>query len=203
MPPSIPTPPPFLSETNGRHSSEVLKHSSRCKKRFHSRCLTILFYLCVPVHFNSFETQPATVYTYPDFFAILSPLSRPLIFFFSPKPLIGRSVRVWLGRIAGSLITGAILGAAAYSALPRAAMPGSPPMCPTRTAADTTSPWWNAPTGGCESSAGGPEPGFGDRLNKALFAARAGEAAAQQGLLVRQANGGSDPRPTIYTTALL
>lgn len=83
---------------------------------------------------------------------------------------------MWLGRIAGSLVFGVILGGtAAYFARPRvmtASVAGNPN--------DATSPWWNTP----ESSTGGTEQSFGDRLNKALFAARAGEAAAQQSLLV-------------------
>ncbi|CAM9479221.1 unnamed protein product [Hapterophycus canaliculatus] len=89
-------------------------------------------------------------------------------------------VRVWLGRIAGSLVLGAILGGAvAFYAFPKAISTGS-----AGAAADSTSPWWTTVGGGGgEPGAGGAEPNFGDRLNMALFAARAGEAAAQQGLL--------------------
>lgn len=95
---------------------------------------------------------------------------------------------MWLGRIAGSLVLGAILGGmAVYGAVPGpmtgsascsggACIPG---------AIDATWPWWYT-GGGVDDSAAGAERGFGDRLNKALFAARAGEAAAQQGLLVRK-----------------
>lgn len=95
------------------------------------------------------------------------------------------AVRLWLGRIAGSLVLGAILGGgAAYYTLPRAGTASS--SSPSCASGDATSPWWNTPAGGhSESAKGGAEQGFGDRLNKALFAARAGEAAAQQGLLVR------------------
>eukprot|EP00903_Cladosiphon_okamuranus_P016655 g15358.t1 len=96
-------------------------------------------------------------------------------------------VRMWLIRIAGSLFIGAVLGgAAAYLALPRAMTMTSPASPCDAGAADTTSPWWDTGRG---SGAGAGEPGegaeqsFGDRLNKALFAARAGEAAAQQVLL--------------------
>ncbi|CAM9782325.1 unnamed protein product, partial [Laminaria digitata] len=90
-------------------------------------------------------------------------------------------VRMWLSRIAGSLVFGAILGGtAAYYALPRF-VTASVSTC---SGADATSPWWNTPAGGHgESSQGRAELSFGERLNKALFAARAGESVAQQSLL--------------------
>ena len=75
---------------------------------------------------------------------------------------------------------GALLGgAAACYALPRA-ITASAPAC---TGADSTSPWWGA--GGASGGSGESEQSFGDRLNQALSAARVGEAAAQQVLLVR------------------
>ena len=91
---------------------------------------------------------------------------------------------MWLSRIAGSLVFGAILGGtAAYYALPRFVMA----KVSTCAGTDATSPWWNTPAGGySETASGGAEQSFGERLNKALFAARAGESAAQQSLLVRQ-----------------
>lgn len=46
-----------------------------------------------------------------------------------------------------------------------------------------------------QDAAGGPEQSFGDRLNTALFAARAGEAAAQQSLLVSAKVGGRRENP--------
>eukprot|EP00904_Undaria_pinnatifida_P004593 jgi/Undpi1/14134/HiC_scaffold_9.g03785.m1 len=88
---------------------------------------------------------------------------------------------MWLSRIAGSLVFGAILGGtAAYYALPRFVMA----KVSTCAGTDATSPWWNTPAGGySETASGGAEQSFGERLNKALFAARAGESAAQQSLL--------------------
>ena len=100
------------------------------------------------------------------------------------------TVRMWLVRIAVSLAIGAFLGgAAAYLALPRAVTGSGSPCTAAGSgagAADTTSPWWDTVRGAGAGEPGeGAEQSFGDRLNKALFAARAGEAAAQQVLLVR------------------
>lgn len=97
---------------------------------------------------------------------------------------------MWLVRIAVSLAIGAFLGgAAAYLALPRAVTGSGSPCTAAGSgagAADTTSPWWDTVRGAGAGEPGeGAEQSFGDRLNKALFAARAGEAAAQQVLLVR------------------
>lgn len=101
-------------------------------------------------------------------------------------PYVNRAVRVWLGRMAGSLVLGAILGgAAAYYNVPRA-ITASVTSCAS---ADATSPPWYdkaSGRGAGEPSAAATEQSFGERLNKALFAARAGEAAAQQDLLVRE-----------------
>lgn len=99
------------------------------------------------------------------------------------------TVRMWLGRIAGSLVIGAVLGgAAAYYALPRS-MTGSASPCAaagSAGAADSTSPWRVKERGvGAGKPGEGSEQTFGDRLTEALFSARAGEAAAQQVLLVR------------------
>ncbi len=105
----------------------------------------------------------------------------------SPSPA---AVRTWLGRMAGSLVLGALLGGAAtYCTLPRG-ITGSASPCAAAAAAaaaDSTSPWWDMGAGGgAGEPGGGSEQGFGDRLNKALSAARVGEAAAQQVLLVRR-----------------
>lgn len=96
---------------------------------------------------------------------------------------------MWLGRIAGSLLIGAVLGgAAAYYALPRA-MTGSASSCAAAGSVGAGATGFASPWG--DTGWGTGEPGeaaaqsFGDRLSKALLAARAGEAAAQQVLLVR------------------
>jgi len=93
---------------------------------------------------------------------------------------------MWLGRMAGSLVLGALLGgAAAYCALPRAITGSVSPCAAGAGAADSTSPWWFMGGGAGEPGGAGSEQSFGDRLSKALSAARVGEAAAQQVLLVR------------------
>lgn len=74
-----------------------------------------------------------------------------------------------------------MLGGAATCAL-RAATMKAGSVC---AGADATTPWWSTGGAGDSVGGGGADQSFGDRLDKALFAARAGEAAAQQGLLVR------------------
>ncbi|CAB1100102.1 unnamed protein product [Ectocarpus sp. CCAP 1310/34] len=89
-------------------------------------------------------------------------------------------VRVWLGRVALSIVVGIVLGSAATFCALRAATTKMGSVC---AGADATSPWWSTGGAGDSVGAGGADQSFGDRLDKALFAARAGEAAAQQGLL--------------------
>lgn len=113
-----------------------------------------------------------------------------------PHVFLGMTaVRLWVARVAGSLVLGAILGGAiAYFAFPRVlTIPDSPGTASGNSGAPSS--WWYS-TGGKEQrqgngfeSPGEIEQNFGDRLNKALLAARAGEAAAQQGLLVRTYTG--------------
>lgn len=92
-------------------------------------------------------------------------------------------VRVWLGRVTLSIVVGIMLGSAATFCALRAATTKTGSVC---AGADATSPWWSTGSAGDSVGAGGADQSFGDRLDKALFAARAGEAAAQQGLLVRE-----------------
>ncbi|CBJ32934.1 expressed unknown protein [Ectocarpus siliculosus] len=73
-----------------------------------------------------------------------------------------------------------MLGSAATFCALRAATTKTGSVC---AGADATSPWWSTGGAGDSVGAGGADQSFGDRLDKALFAARAGEAAAQQGLL--------------------
>ncbi|CAN0154891.1 unnamed protein product [Ectocarpus sp. 4 AP-2014] len=89
-------------------------------------------------------------------------------------------VRVWLGRVALSIVVGIMLGSAATFCALRAATTETGSVC---AGTDATSPWWSTGGAGDSVGAGGADQSFGDRLDKALFAARAGEAAAQQGLL--------------------
>ncbi|CAM9286215.1 unnamed protein product [Ectocarpus sp. 12 AP-2014] len=89
-------------------------------------------------------------------------------------------VRVWLGRVALSIVVGIVLGSATTFCALRAATTKTGSVC---AGADATSPWWSTGGAGDSVGAGGADQSFGDRLDKALFAARAGEAAAQQGLL--------------------
>lgn len=93
--------------------------------------------------------------------------------------------------MAGSLVLGAILGGAiTYYAFPRV-MTVSSSTSTSAGGSEGRSSSWNTASGQHEpqynsyGSPGEAEQKFGDRLNKALLAARAGEAAAQQGLLVR------------------
>lgn len=93
---------------------------------------------------------------------------------------------MWLLRVAGSLVIGAVLGgAAAYLALPRTMTTAASHCTAGAGAADNASPLWDAGAGEGEPAGEATEQSFGDRLNKALFEARGGEAAAQQVLLVR------------------
>lgn len=90
---------------------------------------------------------------------------------------------MWVARIAFSLVLGTILGGAAvYRALSRSTTTPAP----SCSSSEATSPWWQSSANGqyCDSSSGFDQQAFVERLNKALFAARAGEAAAQQSLLV-------------------
>lgn len=144
-------------------------------------------------HFSLMVISVSSYRCGPTFFCFSPPTSFPL----SPRRfrIHRQTVRMWLRRIAGSLVLGAILGGAGtYYAFPRiitASVSSSEPSSDARFSSSSAPSSWNAFKGQQQhqhqrhESSGSAEQIFADRLNNALFAARAGEAAAQQGLLVR------------------
>lgn len=111
-----------------------------------------------------------------------------------PVTLLVHAVRLWVGRVAGSLVLGAILGGAiAYFAFPRVLTPSTPTAgadASTNVGSGASASWSASPEQNQQrfqadfGSSGEAGRNFGDRVNRALLAARAGEVAAQQGLLV-------------------